>query len=261
MWYSLEYSKLGSVDRYVYQKCVTGYIDVEENRRDAIFAEYGKPQNSIECYNMPHLHEKPILGGRLRGYLKDKCGLSGDEQLVVYAGSFQRYACLDNIVDASYGFSPDRKLVLMVYGLPDALKNSSPNCYVVPPVSGDGFYEWLADADCALLPYESNDDFNVMNCSPQKIFDCYVVGVPYAASDRPIVRKVLTAYPSCGLLCDFNNVDSIREIIDSAVCIRDKVSGRMRKLHSDKMNYDSLTGKLVAFLKSVDGICREDENA
>lgn len=261
VWYSLEYSKLGYVNRYVYQKCVTGYIDVEENRRDAIFAEYGKKQNSIVCYNMPHLHGKPLGGGRLRKYLKDTCGLSGDEQLVVYAGSFQGYACLDNIVDASRGFPPNRKLVLMVYGLLDALKKSSPNCCVVPPVGGDEFYEWLADADCALLPYESADDFNVQNCSPQKIFDCYVVGVPYVASDRPIVRKVLTTYPSCGLLCDFNNVDSIREIIDSAVCLRDKVSGRMRKLHSDKMNYDSLTGKLVAFLKSVDGICREEENA
>ena len=251
VWYSLEYSRLSFVDRWVYKKCVTGYIDVEENRRDAIFAEYGKKQNAVVCYNMPHLHKTPIVGGRLRKYLKDVYGLSGEEQLVVYAGSFQKYSCLDNIVGASRGFPPSRKLILMVYGLPDVMKNYSPNCYVVPPVSGDDFYEWLVDADCALLPYECIDDYNVLNCSPQKLFDCYVVGVPYVASDRPIIREVLSAYPLCGRICDFTDVAIISREVNAAVQLKAKVAKEMRQLHRDRMNYDCLSGKLGACIKAV----------
>ena len=251
VWYSLEYSKLGFVDRWVYKKCVTGYIDVEENRRDAIFAEYGKKQNSIVCYNMPHLHEKPIVGGRLRKYLKDKCGLSGDEQLVVYAGSFQKYACLDTIVGASRGFPPNRKLVLMVYGVPVALKNFSPNCYVVPPVSGNDFYEWLADADCALLPYESIEDFNVQNCSPQKIFDCYLVGVPYVASNRPIVGKIASLCKGSGVVCSFANEAEICESIDAGISCGQEVRASMRSCHLTRLNYNCMAEKINQVIENT----------
>ena len=94
---------------------------------------------------------------------------SGDEQLVIYAGSYQKYACLDNIICASASFPDNVKLILMAYGLPDGLCGMTDNCVVVPPVKGEEFYDWLADADCALLPYEDKADFNVLNCSPQKI--------------------------------------------------------------------------------------------
>jgi hypothetical protein len=252
IWYSLEYSQLGIVDRIVYQKCVSGYIDVEENRRDAVFSQYGRKATSLVCYNMPHLHKTPILGGSLRKFLKEKYGFNGCEQLVVYAGSYQKYACLENIVRTSMNFPKNRKLVLMAYGLPDAICAKSDSCITVPPVKGEEFYAWLADADCALLPYETDDNFNVLNCSPQKIFDCYCVGVPYLASDRPIIRKVLHEYPSAGAVCNYTKVKDIEEQIDAIMVRKSAVRESMRTLHVEKFNYDQMLPHFKSLMGDLD---------
>ena len=77
--------------------------------------------------------------------MKEKYNFSGDEQLVIYAGSYQKYACLDNIICASASFPDNVKLILMAYGLPDDLCGMTDNCVVVPPVKGEEFYDWLAE--------------------------------------------------------------------------------------------------------------------
>ena len=251
IWYSLEYSKLGAIDRFVYKHCVSGYIDVEENRRNAIFEEYGKKNISIICHNMPHLHSLPIKGGKLREYLKINHGIEGDTRLVIYAGSYQPYACLDNIVEASCCFDANIKLVLMTYCLPTKNNFFSANCIVVPPVQGDEFYEWLADADCALLPYEDKDDFNVMNCSPQKIFDCYLAGIPYVASNRPIIRQVLSIYPQAGVICDFTNVTDIVKGINEILSRVKNIKDDLFRLHHDKFNFGISKNKIIDLLESV----------
>lgn len=251
IWYSLEYSQLGVIERLVYKKCVSGYIDVEENRRDAVFSQYGAKAVSLVCYNMPHLHKTPVSGGALRRYLAEKHGFSGNEQLVVYAGSYQKYACLENIVRASVNFHTDMKLVLMAYGLPGGICAESNNCIVVPPVTGEEFYNWLADADCALLPYETDHDFNVMNCSPQKIFDCYCVGVPYVASNRPIVNKILAVDASVGEVCDFNNPNDICSKIQMVSDRKAVVHEVMRQIHINKLNYDVMRIEFKRMMEDV----------
>jgi glycosyltransferase involved in cell wall biosynthesis len=198
---------------------------------------------------MPNLRTKLIVGGKLRNYLKNECGLRGDEQLIIYAGSYQSYACLDNIVKASQSFDENRKLVLMMYGIPDHLKSLSKNCIVVPPVHGEDFYEWLLDADCALLPYESKDDFNVQNCSPQKIFDCYCVGVPYVASNRPLIKKCLAPYPDAGIVCDFTNIDDIKIKIEALLSNQLNRRITMQALHKERFNYGLLRNEIINLIR------------
>ena len=200
---------------------------------------------------MPNLRTKSIIGGKLRNYLKKECGLIGDEQVIIYAGSYQSYACLDNIVKVSQSFDENRKLVLMMYDIPDHLKSLSRKCIVVPPVHGEDFYEWLSDADCALLPYESKDDFNVQNCSPQKIFDCYCVGVPYIASNRPLIRKCLAPYPDAGIVCDFTNIDDIKTKIETLLSSQLDRRTTMQTLHKERFNYGVLREKTENLIKSV----------
>ena len=238
IWYSLEYTQLGRMDRIVYQKCVSGYVDVEENRRNAVFSKYGAKTASLVCYNMPHLHKNPISGGALKSFLVEKHGFNGNELLVVYAGSYQKYACLENIVRASINFPENMKLVVMAYGLPDNLCAESNNCIAVPPVKGEEFYDWLADASCALLPYETDHDFNVLNCSPQKIFDCYCVGVPYVASNRPIVHKMLAIDTLAGEVCDFNDLGDILSKIQMVADRKAVAHEMMRQIHINRLNYD-----------------------
>lgn len=245
VWYSLEFSRLRCLDRFVYQHFVKGYIDVEENRRDAIFREYGKKDVSLVCHNMPRSRKTLPSGGKLRAYLSAKYGVGKDCKIAIYAGSYQKYACLDKIVEASSHFPENVKLVLMTYGLPERLASASPNCIVIPPVNGEDFYDWLADADCALLPYESKDDFNVLNCSPQKLFDCYVAGIPFVASDRPLVRRVLEADICAGELCDFTSGEDIVGAVGKIINRKTIVSAGMRRLYLERFNYGAMSGRIA----------------
>lgn len=99
-----------------------------------------------------------------------------------------------------------------------------------------------------LWDYEDDTDFNVQNCSPQKLFDCYLAGVPYLASDRPLIRKVLSGYPDAGRICDFTDANCISRVINSSLRKDFQVSAKMHDLHKTMFNYEFILPGIVEFL-------------
>lgn len=252
VWYSLEFAMLGAVDKWIYKRLVAAYIDVEENRLRKFSEHYGEKSRVLVINNMPLLHDLPVRGGKLIAYLKGHgVDLTG-KRIVIYAGSYQTYACIDSILAASELLPDNMLVVLMAFGIAPDIATQYCKCVVIPPVHGEGFYDWLADADCSLLPYESTSDFNVQNCSPQKIFDCYLVGVPYVASDRPIIRKVLSIMPEAGMVCNFTTPDSIAAAIRIVSSRRSQVRERMESLHRNRFNYGVMANQVFAFFKELE---------
>lgn len=252
VYYSLEYCRYTKIQRWVIQHRVDRLIDVEESRLRAVCQDLGLSIPTTIMYNLPVLSQQPCTRGRLRQYLIAEKGLKGSEKLVLYAGSYQSYACLENIYSASAKFPQDVILVFMVArGLPEGLNKDTEKCKIVQPQSGQTFFDWLADADCSLLPYESEDDFNVRNCSPQKLFDCYRVGVPYLASDCPLIRKINGEYTEAGVFCSFTNVDSIIAGVEEAITLKTpSVSAEMNRLYREKYNYSLHARRLARFILS-----------
>lgn len=252
VWYSLEFAMLGPVDKWIYQRLVTAYIDVEENRLRKFSEHYGAKSRALVINNMPLLHDLPVRGGKLDAYLKARGVNPTGKRIVIYAGSYQIYACLDAILSASVLLPDDMIVVLMAFGLAPEMAAQYGKCVVIPPVQGEGFYDWLADADCSLLPYESTSDFNVQNCSPQKIFDCYLAGVPYVASDRPIIRRLLSLMPNAGMVCDFTRPDSIAAAVCAVSSRRSQVREQMELLHKNRLNYGVMSKQLFSFFKELE---------
>ena len=250
IYYSLEYCHYGYLERYVFRALVGRYIDVEEHRKEKVFEELKIDMPSLVVYNMPPLTDDEFVYGGLRQFLKENFGLSGQEKIVTYAGSYQSYSCLENIVSASRMFPIGVVLVLMVpRGLPDNFNITSSNLFIVPAQSGNVFYNWLAESDVTLLPYESKDDFNVQNCSPQKLFDCYRVGVPYLASRRPLIEKIHAALPGAGYFCDFTNTESIVEGVEKLMRQKSALlSKAMIALYREEYNYSAHGGELYNFI-------------
>lgn len=246
VYYSLEYSKLSGGESRLLASFVDRIIDVEENRIRQFMEDNALKVPGLVVNNMPHLHDKP-MGGKLKDYLLKKFGIASNVKIVVYAGSYQRYLRLEKIIEAATRMKGECVFVLMMYANLKGL-NLPDNVKVIPPVSGDDFYSWLADADCALLPYETADDFNVKNCSPQKLFDCYLAGVPYVASNRPIIMKTLEAGPLVGVLCSFDDVEQIMSGVRTLLC-RDRnwVRKAMRHLHETRFNYDLVEKDVLQF--------------
>lgn len=252
VYYALEYSSnwhgwAGWALRHV----VDRYIDVEKNRQALTYQEQGLHAPFAIVPNVPCYHGI-VCGGALRSRLMSEFHIDGRDKIVIYAGSYQRYACLDKIIAAADRFPSHVHLVVMAYGMPSDLRIRRSKCIFLPPVNGLAFYDWLADADCALLPYESIDDLNVQYCSPQKIFDCYLVGVPYAASDRPLIREVLAEDESVGTLCDFNSEEAIIAGVLKVLDRKGDVHDRMRELHRSKFNFEQFVPEII---KCVEGVC------
>ena len=250
VYYALEYVPYGKVSASIVRNLVDKYIDVEESRLKRVMQDLGISKPAIVVNNMPMLTDRKPIGGLLKAYLKKNFSVKGDEKLVVYAGSYQKYACLENIVRASDSFPDNILLVLMVsWGLPSDMAHSTKHCKIVPAQQGDEFFDWLSDADCSLLPYEDKSDFNVENCSPQKLFDCYYVGVPYLGSRKPLIKKVLSKYPKAGILCDFTNIDQIVECVRRAITLKTvDVSTAMYELYRRELNYGCFWKRIQAFV-------------
>lgn len=252
VYYALEYIEYGRIHGSIVSRLVDRYIDVEENRCKKVYADMRLSVPSMVVYNVPSLAKYAPKRGKLRQYLKVRYGATGAEKILIYAGSYQWYAQIENLVKASERFTDNIFLVLMIsWGLPDALKKavSLRHCKIVPPQSGEEFFDWLSDADCALLPYEDENEFNVRYCSPQKLFDCFLVGVPFLASDRPLIRKVLAQNPEAGILCDFSNVDAICAAVPKAVMLKnEECSRRMRAMCREKYNYGCYAEQLEKFI-------------
>lgn len=250
IYYSLEYCTYGFVGRYVLRSVVGRYIDVEEHRKERVFEDLNINKPSLVVYNMPPLTDDEYGTGGLRLYLKEKFGLIGNEKIVVYAGSYQSYSCLEKIISASGMFPSGVVLVLMIpRGVPDGIEIKSSNVFIVPAQGGGMFYNWLAESDGALLPYESADDFNVQNCSPQKLFDCYRVGVPYLASRRPLIETIHASLPGAGEFCNFMDIESIVHGVKKLIMQKsEQLSKAMIALYRDKYNYSAHGNKLYNFI-------------
>lgn len=240
VYYSLEYSRPSRLMRLLMRYCVNAYIDVEENRMQRFMRECRATLPSYVINNMPMHEAGKASGGLLKSFLERTISFQSDRKVVIYAGSFQSYAQLPLIIAAVEDLSKQLVLVLMTYNLPDGLKEKLPGNVVVAPCVANGFYHWLSDADLALLPYEDGFDFNVLNCSPQKLFDCYACGVPYLASNRPLIRKTLAVYPSAGRLVDFSNKQMISSVLLESLNMKtDECTSHMKALFDQRFHYEA----------------------
>jgi len=250
IYYSLEYGGYKAFERILIRRFVDKYMDVEAHRQVRAYEDLSLNIPFFIIHNLPVRIDSFPRGGALRRYLADKYSATGDERLVIYAGSYQSYACIETIVEASKQFPQKTWLILMVAeAAAHGIANDSANCKVIPPQYGAGFFDWLVDADCALLPYESDDDFNVQNCSPQKLFDCYLAGVPYLASARPIILETLAEFADAGRTCDFRSIPSILAGVGHVLPLSSEVTReKMRALYRSKFNYDCYAKEIEQFV-------------
>lgn len=249
VYYSLEYSTPSPMMRWIMRHCVDVYVDVEENRRQRFLRECGATIPKCVVNNMPLQGAAKMNGGRLRAFLAKDYPLLRNRKIVIYAGSFQRYARLPLLIKVAGECAGQLALVLMTYNLPEDLKRCLPSNVFLAPCVADGFYDWLSDADLALLPYEDPSDFNVLNCSPQKLFDCYACGVPYLASARPLIKKTLSVYPSAGRLVDFTDAGMLKEMLQHSLDLKTEAcSSAMKALFATQFHYEAQADKLMSLL-------------
>lgn len=130
----------------------------------------------------------------------DRLGLSPDQTVVLYQGWLAPNRGLEPLV-ASARHLPDR-IVLVLLGFGDywadleqliESEGVKDRVFLVPAVPQEQLLRWTAAADAGIVPYQAVD-LNTRYCSPNKLFEYIVAGVPVIVNDLPFLREVVTTY-------------------------------------------------------------------
>lgn len=216
----------------------------EENRARALQSRLEGRCSVHVVPNVPYLRTDVASRGRLRDYVAARLHRK-DLTIVIYSGVYHSYNRIEQIVASSAVWPSTTCLVLMLAGLypnklSDAVRASQNRAIIVPPVGTGEVFDWIADADIGLLPYEDEDDINVRYCAPQKLFDYVACGIPFIGSCRPSIEAIANEV-GCGLCIDMTDGAALAaavKALGSDSTLRSVMAEKARKAHVEKYNYE-----------------------
>jgi len=186
--------------------------------------------------------------------LRERIGLNGNKKIILYLGSITFNRGLEESITAMrqvYGGI----LVIMGYGKPayiDSLHREIQQVGVedrvcfIPAVPPHEVVSVSASADIGIVPIQ-NACKSYYYCSPNKLFESMMAGLPVAASNFPELRRVVEE-ANCGLLFDPSNPDEIARVLntmigDPILCDRMRESALS---HARKYSWEEESKKLLS---------------
>jgi glycosyltransferase involved in cell wall biosynthesis len=135
-----------------------------------------------------------------RRWFHERLGLADDRVVVLYQGWLAPHRGLEALVRSGHHVAATVAIVLLGFGdywadLEDliAAERLQSRVFMVPAVSQEDLLRWTAAADVGVIPYQAVD-LNTRYCSPNKLFEYIVAGVPIVANDLPFLSEVVAKH-------------------------------------------------------------------
>jgi glycosyltransferase involved in cell wall biosynthesis len=153
-------------------------------RRPSVILNAPQPPSSSEPTDSAHFRE------RLR--------IPAGAQMLLYQGAYAPTRNLENLMTA---FADVRDDVVLVMLGPGFEEGSAPRrlardlgllgtrVFFHEPVGQKELLSYTAMADAGVIPYVPTDELAVYWCTPNKLFEFIVAGIPVLASDLPELRR------------------------------------------------------------------------
>jgi glycosyltransferase involved in cell wall biosynthesis len=132
--------------------------------------------------------------------LREDLKISLKQRIVLYHGWMAPHRGLQHLVLAARSLRKDVTIVLMGYGEFRKELEALSNKYSIgdqvlfrDAVPQEMLLLYAASADAGIIPYQPID-LNNYYCSPNKLFDFIMAGVPLIVNDLPFLRKVVSSY-------------------------------------------------------------------
>ena len=191
--------------------------------------------------------------------LHKKMGFPNYRRIILFQGNLQLGRGLENLVEAMrYVKVKDAVTVFMgVNTLGGKLVELARGFGVQDKVAFTGpvphkeLLSYTASAELGVIPYR-NINLNHYYCSPNKIFEYMMAGVPMAVSDFPVLRGF--AELGIGVTFDPEDPESIAEAINKVLenkTLLNQMRRRALKLAHQEYNWERESGKLLAVYKEL----------
>lgn len=171
--------------------------------------------------------------GTRNNLLREMLGLNGSQQVILYLGAITFNRGLEESITAMQKVN-NGVLAVMGYGKPEyisVLKERASRLgveekvYFISPVPPHEVVKYAASADIGIVPIQ-NACKSYYYCSPNKLFESMMAGLPVAASDFPELRRVIEETNS-GYLFNPSDPNSITKVLNDMIC-DDKTIEQMR---------------------------------
>lgn len=257
-----EVSQMSSLMRRVWQGVLrrnAPHVDAFITVNDSIAQEHAKRYPAlvpaVVVKNATIVTGEPLVRTRL---LRNAAELGDDARVLLYQGGFASYRGLELLIKAAADLPEPWVLVMMGWGniegdlkaLATRLDPHGRRIRFIPPAPHADLKAWTSGGDLGVIPYE-NTCLNHWYCSPNKLWEYPIAGVPMLVSPFPELKAVIEAHGVGECLPEQLDSDGLRAVlmgIDDArlATLRDACAGYIANDH-----WDVYAKKLIAIYGGV----------
>jgi len=191
------------IERFFAKRC--RYVLVTDKFRKEITIDLLglDPRKVLSLMNLPMFRALQVANSDVR---RDSSFLH--QRIMVYAGGISPHRHIEEII-ASLTYLPDEyALVIMGFGSDDYIASLrkevcrhklETRVAFLPAVKWNELPNYLSTADCSFALYEKNSVNNIY-CSPSKIFDSFLAGLPVISTDNPLVLDLASRVDAIGCI-------------------------------------------------------------
>lgn len=190
---------------------------------------------------------------------REKLNIDANTKIVLFQGGYSPHRNLEFLVESMrYVKSEDVVLVMMGFGDLEIKLKAIANkygllekkVYFYPGVSQSELLKHSASADIGVIPYP-HVDLNSYYCTPNKLFEFILSGLPIVANDSPELNRFVRD-EGFGITTKMHSVKEIAAGIDCALeqlSVSDWKKNILNKRH--KFTWDVEEGKYLSALKKL----------
>lgn len=200
-----EVSQMSPLMRHVWQRVlrrnsskVDAFITVNDSIAEEHARRYPALPPAVVVKNATIVNGEPLVRSNL---LREAAELDDDALVLLYQGGFARHRGLELLIRAAAKMPDPWILVMMGWGnIEDDLKSLAAKVdpcgrqiRFIPPAPHADLKAWTSGGDLGVIPYE-NTCLNHWYCSPNKLWEYPVAGVPMLVSPFPELMAVVETH-------------------------------------------------------------------
>lgn len=201
-----------------YSSRVDAFITINQSIADYLKKKYPKLPDPVLVRNATKPLTEPVI---YDGRLHSKAGLPHERRILLYQGGFAARRGLDALVRSCVLLPADWCLVMMGWGafepklrqIAEEIDPEERSIRFIPPAPHAELVHWTCGGSLGVIPYE-NVCLNHWFCSPNKLWEYPIAGVPILASPFPEMRATIEKWDIGLFLRDPATPEGIAEVVE-----------------------------------------------